>query len=326
MRATVTIGRLGVNGGFPGGNGGAGGLRGEVTGWSASSVRSNLRFLRSVEVDQLPQHGLAFTLTIGDLCTSSEWKSLKDGLVRFMRRKLVAEHWHHVTEWQERGHPHLHGCMFFSHLTPITAISDLYDYWLGVTAHLGTSARAQHVKMLKGPVGWFQYSGKHASRGFAHYQRQADQMPEGWQNTGRMWGRSASWPVLSEKISLDPASFYNLRRFVDRWSRAQARSDLRAAQAFGDERSIKRVKGRLRFLALQRKSFGKGRSLSETRGLNEWVPADVVSDMVALAQRESAIFKKRDLNNGTVELASKNHKFILVPTADSVRREGDIPF
>jgi hypothetical protein len=282
MRAKLTVSALGVHGGFAGSNGGNPGRRGDVKGWSAASARGNLRFLRSIDVENLPRLGIAFTLTIGQLCGPREWHDLKRGLVRFLVRRGVL-HWHCVTEWQERGHPHLHGCAMLGPDTDPMIMQAIYDHWLDATAHLGTSERAQNVKLIHGAQGWFQYTAKHASRGFAHYQRMAGALPPGWDKTGRMWSCSRQWPRLSDGFDVSRESFYHLRRHVDRFAMAQARTELANARRFCDVRAARNAKRRIRFLKLLRKSFGKGRSASETRGLNEWVSYQTVLRLVDLS-------------------------------------------
>jgi hypothetical protein len=326
MRATISLGPLGVNGGFAGGNGGRVGVRGDVTGWSASSARSNLRFLRSVQVDQLPKHGVAFTLTIGDLCSSDEYGALKTKLTRFFQRRLRVEHWHMVTEWQERGHPHLHGCIMLGPNTPKSVLSDLFEFWLEITAHLGTSPRAQNVKMITGAKGWFQYTAKHASRGFAHYQRMADSMPEGWDKTGRMWSRSKNWPVQVDKIALTREAFFELRRCVDRFARSEVISELRKARRFSDRKMIAIALARLRHLRRLRGAYGAGRSASECRGINEWVSSDTVERLVDHAMKKPSRWQAERVDDGHQRFTTDRFRIDVVKPDGVWRREsGDIP-
>ncbi|WP_213058401.1 rolling circle replication-associated protein, partial [Escherichia coli] len=87
--------------------------RGEVKGWSKSASRNNTKFLRSVHVPDLTGAAVAFTLTIRDCPPSSEdWKILRENFIKRLRRAgMVRLHW--LTEWQQRGVPHLHGIAYF---------------------------------------------------------------------------------------------------------------------------------------------------------------------------------------------------------------------
>lgn len=280
MRAKIVLSPLGFNGGFAGCNKGAHGVRGKVTGWSVSSARSNMRFLRSVVVESLPEYGLGFTFTVKDCPSSEEWGKIKASLVKFLDRSGCAC-WHHVTEWQERGVPHLHGVAFWSN--PEYAVNiRLTQQWLGRTRALGTDERAQQVIPIHGVAGWFQYMSKHASRGYAHYQRMADHMPDGWEKTGRMWARSRKgWETQTEGHSVTRREFYELRRLQDRLARARALDTLKRSRE--GSRKWREARRSLRFLKKNRKSFGKGRSASETRGLNEWAGLATSRQLISAA-------------------------------------------
>ncbi|WP_420371837.1 rolling circle replication-associated protein [Nocardioides cynanchi] len=82
--------------------------RGEVTGWSAGTVRRHTAWLRSVDTTQLDGIGAAVTLTLLDCPpTSEDWTRLVKVLQQRLRRAGLLR-WHWVVEWQRRGVPHLH--------------------------------------------------------------------------------------------------------------------------------------------------------------------------------------------------------------------------
>lgn len=167
---TINISPSGVSGGFSGGNGGEHGERQSISGWTAQSASGNTRFLRSVCVDQLPEFGLACTLTIRDLPSSSEWTTLRKSLSRYLTRSLGCVCWHMVTEWAVARRPRLYVAVFwFEH--DVGLVGKIRRWWLKATRKYGTAERAQKIKYITLAAGWFTYTAKHASRGMTHYQR-----------------------------------------------------------------------------------------------------------------------------------------------------------
>ena len=62
-------------------------IRGEVLGWSPSSIRSNTEFLYGVDERELHGVGLAVTLTVRDCPESAErWKSMRRSWEWSLRR------------------------------------------------------------------------------------------------------------------------------------------------------------------------------------------------------------------------------------------------
>lgn len=137
-----------------------------------------------------------------------------------MRRLgLVRGQW--LTEWQRRGVPHMHGCLFFPEGSAVTQ-ELVAGHWLDVAAEWMPEERGQHVTPLWGLPGWLQYQAKHSARGVRHYQRA--NVPEAWQEgTGRLWGVVGEWPVREEMHSVDLETFHRFRRLLRSWLVAQAR-------------------------------------------------------------------------------------------------------
>lgn len=243
--------------------------RGEVEGWSEGATRRNTAFLRSIREDRLTGAGVAFTLTLRDCPpTAKEWHRLRRAWEkRMVRAGMVRLHW--VTEWQRRGVPHLHGAIWWPdayHMSRIT------EAWVEVASAYGAGLRGQHVRTIDGPVGWFQYLSKHASRGVKHYQRSAENLPEGWQKrTGRVWGKSGDWPVAGVvEYRIDREAWFAFRRLVRGWRRADARSS-------GDRYRIRTARAMLTC---------HDRPLSEVRGVSEWLPSGLQDLLVmSLAAR-----------------------------------------
>ena len=273
-----------------------------------------MRFLRSVVVDALPEFGTAATLTVRDVPTFAEFKRLIRYLIEYLSRKGVFC-WHYVIEWTKAGRPHLHVIIFETE--PKIGAVELKRYWLKITRKFGTSERAQEVKELDGPVGFFQYVSKHASRGQAHYQREAELIPDGWQKTGRMWGRSRDgWETDETKVSLARNQFFALRRMVDRAAKASAQADLRKALKYRDKRAEASARASLKHLNLARKAYGHGRIASEVRGINEWVPFHITLALLDLLPLPHQGFDRRETSD-TLEF--KNDRFrIVIPKPDSM--------
>lgn len=302
MRATITVTPEGINAGFAGSND-APTERGDIMGWSAGSARRNMDFLKSVYIPDLDGVALAITLTVKDIPeTHTEWAYLQKQLLKFLRRcSMIRAHW--VTEWTKRNVPHLHMTVFFDpdyiEETPDIAIKIMH-YWLKITRHLGTLDRGQHFAVMNPDSGWFQYVSKHASRGHAHYQREKANLPKAWEKTGRLWGRTQgdTWPTVSEKLLIDSKTFWRLRRKIKNWLLAIARKELLDAQENlansrnkrTQKRLLKVVKAKLRRIVYLRQSLKRNdRNKSEVRGINEWVPFDVVEGFISeLAELDGA--------------------------------------
>ena len=256
--------------------------RGDCSGWSASSSRSNTRFLYSVRSSDLPVSsdglallGLALSLTVLD-CPDAhqDWKKSREAFFfRLRLRGLYRLHW--LTEWQKRGVPHLHAAAWFDLAAvetwmkkhhpelPVMAFPAIVQRdWLELTAPYRSSAKGQEVKPINNDLGWLQYLSKHAARGAAHYQRAFSTIPKGWQKTGRMWGHLGDFPVSEPfGLELDRPGWFQFRRIVRAWRLASARSE-------------KKVSGR-RISSARTMLQCSDPFLSEVRGVSEWIPLDV---------------------------------------------------
>jgi hypothetical protein len=233
--------------------------RGNTQGWTSQATRSNRQFLWSVRCDDLGEHGHSFTLTVRDCpSTAVEWTKLRRAFQKRMDR-IGATRMHWLTEWQRRGVPHLHGCIW---LPPATPAHVIVHHWLSVASEYGAEARAQDTKPITNAVGWLKYLAKHADRGVFNYQRAAHSIPDAWkQSTGRMWGHTGDWPTTAPvKIVIDDAGGYAFRRIMQRWRLANARVDPDP------------VKRRSRVRSARNLLRGKDRASSSVRGLAEWLP------------------------------------------------------
>lgn len=238
--------------------------RGVVQGWSESATRRNTAFLRSADERLLPTtntgeplRAWAFTLTL-KRCppTPDDWHRIRKAFFkRIDRLGLYRSHW--VTEWQKRGVPHLHGAFWFPEsVRP----SSVIDHWLDLTADFGALRFGQHVTPVHDSIGWFKYLSKHASRGVKHYQRNPENIPPEWKmKTGRVWGYTGDWPVISPiAIRLDDSGFFKLRRLFRGWRKSDARLS-------GLGYRIRQARGML---------SSPDRALCSVRGVSEWIPED----------------------------------------------------
>lgn len=244
------------------------GLRSEVSGWSDSSTRRNIDFLRSVEPDSLHGIGISFTGTIKDCPpTSDDWAKLVDLFIRRLRRAgLIRAHF--VTEWQRRGVPHLHCALWFPDgLCSIELRQMLLKHWLELTFPYGSIIRSQLATMIYDAIGWFQYVAKHAARGLGHYQRSPENIPLAWhKKTGRMWQKIGDWQTREAlSLSVPSDTFHMFRRACRNWRLADARASKKP-------RRIKSARGMLKC---------HQRNLSTVRGLSEWLPIES-SSMIAI--------------------------------------------
>jgi|SRR5690554_5591039 len=249
--------------------------RGNVGGWSYSSIRSNTRFLYSVEEQHLTGVGVALTLTVRDCPDSHEdWHRTRRAFVERLRRMgMIRMHW--VTEWQRRGVPHLHCAVWFE---TRDHVADALLHWIDVAGRYGASLRGQHAAWITDAVGWFQYLSKHASRGLNHYQRSPEGIPKGWRKTGRMWGYLGEWPRRPPMaLKLTTEGFYVFRRLVRGYRVADARRAIRDADTPQKARIARR-----RLSQARRMLQDSDRSLASVRGVSEWIEVDDQLKMVAV--------------------------------------------
>lgn len=264
----ITVCQNGVSMGFPPRkNDHARAPRGATQGWTATATRSNRRFLWSVRCPDLGQHGHSFTLTVRECPPTAEaWASLRRAFIERLRRAgLVRLHW--LTEWQRRGVPHLHGCVWLPSHVPAYAI---VHHWLAVAEPYGASHRGQNTKPITDATGWLKYLAKHADRGVYNYQRAAASIPSGWTaSTGRMWGHVGDWPTTEpQKLVISDAGGYALRRIARGWRLSNARSD-------PDE-----VKRRRRIRSARTCLQSGRRETASVMGMAEWLPREATRSVL----------------------------------------------
>jgi hypothetical protein len=76
------------------------------------------------------------------------------------------------------------------------SIENIVNHWLTLASKkYGSDIKGQNAKPITNVTGWLQYLAKHSTRSAEHYQRAPENIPEGWVNTGRMWGYTGDWKV-----------------------------------------------------------------------------------------------------------------------------------
>lgn len=282
--------------------------RTKCNGWTRSAIRRNRDFLYSVDERGLTGKGFALTLTV-KVCppTHEEWKALREAyMVRLRRLGMLRAHW--LTEWQRRGVPHLHAAVWFpeevtDRWVPGGFERYLVAHWAQLASEpYGARDGAQHVTPIYDVVGWNQYVSKHAARGLSHYQRNPENIPEGWREvgTGRMWGYLATkaepWPkVEPARVDMPYPAFATYRRILCGYRLADARTAfLKARDALARAKTPDQAKSAGQALRAARRRIRQARcvrrgptpQISATRPVSEWLPEAVQLRVLALLAQE----------------------------------------
>lgn len=243
--------------------------RGNAKGWTEAVARRNQDFLMSVDGPALVGQGepYAVSLTFGrdEFVSPDALRDARQSFFKRLRRMgLIRLHW--LVEFQGDGTPHLHMLLYLPGAGQEGAIR---GHWLDVAGWSGTRASGQHVVSVNHLRGWKQYLGKHGIRGVRHYQRQ---MPKGWEEPGRMWGKLGDWPTWTVELECDTETFFRLRRVLRSYRIAEARKALRAASDADRPKARKSITY-ARHCLRDPKEGGSARTAM--RGLTEWMPAHV---------------------------------------------------
>jgi hypothetical protein len=290
---TITMMPSGINAAFAGGNK-APPVRGTCRGLTQGSARRCKAFLMSIDTNKLSGIPINFTLTLKDCPPSSdEWERLKKEFFRRLK-KMGLIRLHFVTEWTKRGLPHLHGMGFFHRIFEAsenvggqweryhTTICCHYieKAWCDVATSYGAKEQGQHSRQETSiNVAWFKYMSKHASRSANHYQRQRDQMPEGWLTTGRMWGKLGNdWLTHSESHEIADNAFHHLRRQVRSFRRSQALTEIKKGKLWGNPHQVRGGLATLAYLRGLKKITDPARS--SRIPINEWVSAEMATTLL----------------------------------------------
>lgn len=273
---------------------GGGGKRGRVTGWTRSSARRHVRWLQSVDGDQLDGDAFAVTLTVRDIPAGpQEWhEALHQMQIALARFGVLRGHW--VMENQKRGCPHLHLGVWFGPAVDLdTARGLIIGAWLRIAAEWRPAARGQDVKALE-HGGWSKYVAKHSARSVTHVQRTG--LPPGWETSGRLWGHFGDWDDYRSELEfmVDSRTWVQLRRLLRDWRRADAARALATARAAaevatnirGREVAIHHLRlAKSRVRATRRNALNRGYAM--VQGMREWVPRSTMLAMIEWAVNET---------------------------------------
>lgn len=288
MNPRVTLYEQGMTLGKPGNNKGNAGKRSIVGGWSQSTTRRHVKFLRSIRVSDLTGMGFSYTLTVRDCPpTPDAWLKIREAYFKRLNR-LGSLRIHWLTEWQRRGVPHLHGSVYFQDegiplgnmyiSSPVEICTLLTDQWCRVASKYGASPRGQFVTEIYDSLGWAKYVAKHSARGVAHYQRSSENIPESWtKGTGRMWGFKGDWVIHTPMVFEFPSmrTYWRLRRLIRGWRVSDARASVAGAK---DPKTAKQAVKRLGHARAMLSCSNK--ELSSIRGVSEWIRPGPVLDML----------------------------------------------
>lgn len=275
--------------------------RKSIKGWSSAAARRNSDFLRSVDIKSVQGHGYALSLTLKRCPPTPElFHAVRRSFIERLRRiGFNCLHW--VVEWQSRGVPHLHLCVYFKHEVDVNLI---IRHWLAVSSDYGSRYRSQYVTPIYDAAGWLMYVAKHTARGIYHYQRSADNIPPEWSSgTGRVWGYSGQWPKGDPlRFSVDPKSFYRLRRIFRNHRVAEARSKIDSIRRYSfsnfSEAFLEahiplitqlRVSGALKPYLSAKRCLRSSKRHSEVFGMNEWLSQDVMLQLLGLLVQQGGI-------------------------------------
>lgn len=264
-------------------------IRGKAKGWTPAVARRNTSFLMAVDAGALDGVGVSATLTIGrdgPPVSPQTFERWRQALIHRLRRMgLVRLHW--VVEFQRSGAPHFHMMAYFCR-GDARALSDTVKaHWLQIVERTGAAIWSQHVVPVTSPLGWKQYLAKHGARGAAHYQRTA--LPGGWEQPGRMWGKSGEWPSIAAEFETDNAGLNWLRRRVRAWRLADARQELERARQRGDERAVAAA---VRRVVSARHMLRCGsEAASHCRGATEWLPRHLSVRLLAHIQQRGGVVR-----------------------------------
>lgn len=212
----------GTSASFPSASGHRRAKRGIIKGWTPEAAMRLTKFLWSVNPDMLDGSAFAVTLTMGGRPESSQdWAAARQALLEWLRRRGVRR-WQWLTEWTRNGRPHMHLCVYIEDVAP----EELALAWIKISRAHGWDAdwKGQTVEPLWDSTGWLKYVAKHSARGVDHYQRETP--PEGWETTGRLWGRGGQWPTEEPfKIALSGGQTFTFMGHFKSWQAERMRRE-----------------------------------------------------------------------------------------------------
>jgi hypothetical protein len=202
---------------------------------------------------------------------------------------LIRYHW--VTEWQRRGVPHLHGCLYFDHELHFNELQKIKSHWSKSASEYVANFKAQDIKIVESAVGWLKYLAKHGSRSKHHYQRSSK--PPEWDSSGRVWGKGGEWPIKLTEHVTDNRKIYKLRRLMKRWRIADARKPqpfISGDYTYYPDNPVywsilpSGYKNPRRIRQARRCLKSNDVKFSAVRGMSEWIPEELAFKMIGFIE------------------------------------------
>ena len=248
--------------------------RKDTIGWNYQVSARLRKWLYSIPINSLSGHGYAFTLTVKNCpTTSDDWATIRNNFIkRMFRQNCLRLQW--LTEWQQRGVPHLHGIAYFEDEIRTDYIKNT---WSSLAVKYGSQPWAQDCKPVHDVTGWLNYLSKHASRSATHYQRSSDNIPEGWKKTGRMWGYRGDWDLRQPmKFEIDQEGFYRYRRIAKSIYKSNVRHRFNAAlaalSAASTSDQITKLKSLHREYSISKKVLQtNSKDMGRMMGTSDWI-------------------------------------------------------
>tara|TARA_Y100001933_G_scaffold265286_1_gene340164 strand:- start:29586 stop:30521 length:936 start_codon:yes stop_codon:yes gene_type:complete len=187
-----------------------GGVRGEVKGFSKNARRRLIRKVGSIDREALQCMPIFITLTYPGEWPSDpkQWKKHLDTWAKRLKRRYPNACAIWKLEPQKRGAPHYHLILL--------NVPHVSKYWLteswyevvgsGDERHLRAGTNIQLIRSWRGCMS---YAAKYTAKVI-------EELPEGWEKVGRMWGiiGRANLPITVIRFAVDKALFLRIRDFL----------------------------------------------------------------------------------------------------------------
>ena len=182
-------------------------------------------------VDQGEPYAISLTFGREEIVSPKALRDVREAFFfRLRRMGLIRLHW--LVEFQGDGTPHLH--MLLIRRWPIMRrlFGPTGSMWPGGRE----PAQAGSMSSLSTICAGGSNTSESTEYGVHHYQRQ---MPEGWEEPGRMWGKLGDWPTRALELECDLETFFRFRRCLRSYRIADARAMVRQAKPADLKRSLR---------------------------------------------------------------------------------------
>ena len=215
--------------------------RGRITQFSAGSRRRMFRFFQGLDRRQLPPLKVFITLTYPKAWSrdgriwKAHYKTFRQRLQRHMGANLQGGVY--KLEPQQRGAPHFHILAFASSIIDKKWVAQT---WYEVVNsqdinHLYAGTRVEGIRSWKGIKSY-------ASKNYMG--KEIGELPEEWQNIGRLWGVFGDLPTKITSQDLGPGAYYRLRRVCRAYAKRVQSYEVRFRSRMGRTFYIPAASGR----------------------------------------------------------------------------------